>query len=288
LCRAIEETAWDGRWYRRAYFADGTPLGSSESPQCRIDAIAQSWAAISGMAEPARAEMALDSAEAELVHEKAGFMALLAPPFTQRGEHDPGYIAAYPTGIRENGGQYTHGVLWSVLARTELGHGERAEALFRLMNPIHHAETLEDVARYVVEPYVVAADVYAHPDHMGRGGWTWYTGSAAWMYRIGIENILGVRLDGGKLVVSPCIPPAWKSYEIEYRHRSARYRISVENPYHVARGVVRVDLDGTLLPDGHIPLEDDGRVHRVRVTLGEARRPLSSEPGHRRTASGGV
>jgi cyclic beta-1,2-glucan synthetase len=196
-------------------------------------------------------------------------LLLFAPPFA-RAAHDPGYVKAYPAGLRENGGQYTHGALWSVLAQTVLGDGDRAGALFRLLDPIHHASTPAEVARYRVEPYVVAADVYAAPGHVGRGGWTWYTGSAAWMYRIGVESILGVTRHGATLHVAPCIPSSWPRYELGYRHGAGRYRITVENPEGLSGGVARLELDGVLLPSDAIPLLDDGADHEVRVLLGTA------------------
>jgi cyclic beta-1,2-glucan synthetase len=286
IARAIEEHAWDGQWYRRAYFAEGAPLGSAESKECRIDAIAQSWSAISGMGDPDRVALALDNAESMLVNRDLRMMALLTPPFTEGAEYDPGYIAAYPPGIRENGGQYTHGVLWSILARTVRGEGERAEALFELLNPIRHAETPEAVNRYKVEPYVVAADVYSHPEHMGRGGWTWYTGSAAWMYRIGLEHMLGLHLVGGKLAIDPCIPPSWKGFEIDYRYGSAKYAIVVENSGGVSSGVARIDVDGKVVTDGRIPLVDDGRTHRVAVSMGVTRSEVRSTTDQRRSANG--
>jgi len=266
LSGAVEESAWDGAWYRRGYFEDGTPLGSAGNQDCRIDAIAQSWATISGVANPGRAALALDQSEALLVREREQMMSLLWPPF-RSSDHDPGYIGAYPPGVRENGGQYTHGVLWTVLARTLLGQGDHAFALFSMLNPIHHGAS----AAYAVEPYVVAADVSASPDKRGRGGWTWYTGAAGWMYRVGLESILGIRLDSGDLVISPCVPASFSRYAVEYRHGGSVYRIVVENPGRVSSGVASLELDGkrantTLGPRVH--LVDDGRVHEVRVVLG--------------------
>jgi cyclic beta-1,2-glucan synthetase len=197
-------------------------------------------------------------------------MSLLWPPF-QSAEHDPGYIRAYPPGVRENGGQYTHGVLWTVLARTRLGQGDRAAALFSMLNPIHHGSSASSAAAYAVEPYVVAADISASPGYAGHGGWTWYTGAAAWMYRIGLENILGVGLEAGDLVVSPCVPTSFARYEIDYRHGSSVYRVVVENPGRVSSGVASLEVDGKTvsLPSGpRIRLVDDGRTHDVRVVLG--------------------
>ncbi|MBK5257455.1 MAG: hypothetical protein JJE39_15625 [Vicinamibacteria bacterium] len=191
------------------------------------------------------------------------------PPFDQTA-HNPGYIKGYPPGVRENGGQYTHGAIWSVIAFAMLGDGEKASELFSLLNPIHHARTPAGVCRYTVEPYVMCADVYSEPDHVGRGGWTWYTGSAGWMYRAGLEWILGFRLRGKTLVIDPCVPKAWPSFEIAFRYHSARYAISVLNPNGVSRGVARILLDGKVmqLSDPSVPLSDDGADHKVEVVLG--------------------
>ncbi len=273
LKNVTDEAAWDGAWYRRGYFADGTPLGSSESAECRIDAIAQSWAVISGIADPVRAAAAVEKSEAMLVRERERMMALLWPPF-QSKEHDPGYIRAYPPGTRENGGQYTHGVLWTVLARTMLGQGDAAMHLFSMLNPIQHASTPAGAAFYGVEPYVVAADVSASPSHAGRGGWTWYTGAAGWMYRIGLEHILGIRLDAGELSIEPCVPSHFTHFAVDYKAGGAVYRIAVDNPDGVAAGVVEVELDGKMLVPGprgvRIPLTDDGAIHEVHVRMAEA------------------
>jgi cyclic beta-1,2-glucan synthetase len=194
-------------------------------------------------------------------------LLLFAPPFAVTS-HDPGYVKSYPPGVRENGGQYTHGALWSVLAETLLGDGDRAFALFGMLAPIGHARTPDEVERYRVEPYVVAADVYAAPGHVGRGGWTWYTGSAAWMYRIGVEWMLGITRHAASLLVEPCIPAAWPGYEVSYRHGSSRYRVIVENPERRSGGVVRAEIDGALVPSPVIPLIDDGREHVVHVVIG--------------------
>ena len=194
---------------------------------------------------------------------------LFTPPF-DRTPLDPGYIKGYPPGIRENGGQYTHAATWSAIAFAALGDGDKAAELFSLLNPINHTSTRADVQRYKVEPYVVAADVYSVAPHVGRGGWTWYTGSSAWLYRTGIEAILGLRIRGAFLLLAPCIPKAWPRFEIVFKYRSARYEIAVENPEGVSRGVARAELDGKTLPDGatRIPLVDDGEVHKLRVILG--------------------
>lgn len=267
LQKALEEHGWDGAWYRRAYFDDGTPLGSHESTECKIDAIAQAWAAISNAAPRERQTQALDAVEAQLVRAQERMICLLTPPF-DHSTPNPGYIQGYVPGIRENGGQYTHGVLWVVLAHALQGNGTRAHELFQMLNPVNHARTPEEVDRYKVEPYVVAADVYAHPRHLGRGGWTWYTGSAGWMYRIGVEHILGLQRRGDSFTLDPCIPQAWTQYEIIYRHASTRFEITVENPDGVSRGVRSIELDGQRLKTLNVPIAADGHVHQVRVTLG--------------------
>jgi cyclic beta-1,2-glucan synthetase len=269
LRRALERHGWDGDWYRRAYFDDGTPLGSAQSAECRIDSIAQSWAVLSGAADPHRAALAMAAVEEYLVRRGDGLVLLFTPPF-DHSDADPGYIKGYLPGVRENGGQYTHGAIWSVLAFATLGDGDKAGELFSILNPINHASTRAGVHRYKVEPYVMAADVYAEPPHVGRGGWTWYTGSAGWMYQAGVEWILGFRLRGTTLHIDPCIPRAWPRYEIDFRYRSARYEIVVENPNGVSRGVASAELDGQALGAGGaaIPLADDGATHHVRVVLG--------------------
>jgi cyclic beta-1,2-glucan synthetase len=266
---ALGREAWDGDWYRRGYYDDGTPLGSSASDECRIDSIAQSWSVISGAAEPARAARAMAAMEERLIRRGDGLALLFAPPFDLT-PLDPGYIKGYPPGVRENGGQYTHAAAWSAIAFAALGDGDRAAELFSILNPINRARTRADVQRYKVEPYVVAADVYSVAPHVGRGGWTWYTGSAGWLYRAGIEAILGFRLQGAFLCLAPCIPKAWPGFEIVFRYRSARYEIAVENPRGVSHGVAQAEVDGRALADRpvRVPLADDGRTHRVRVVLG--------------------
>jgi cyclic beta-1,2-glucan synthetase len=255
------------RWYRRAYFDDGTPLGSAQNDECKIDSIAQSWAVISGVANPERARQAMASVEQFLVNEADKLLLLFTPPF-DHGKLQPGYIKGYVPGIRENGGQYTHAAVWVVQALALLGRGNRALELFNLLNPIHHSRTREDVGRYRVEPYVLAGDVYGQPPHIGRGGWTWYTGSAGWFYRVGLENILGFHVEGAKLRIEPCIPSNWPLYEITYRYRSVTYHITVENPHQTERGVAQVTVDGKTQSDGVITLADDGRQHEVRVIMG--------------------
>jgi cyclic beta-1,2-glucan synthetase len=222
------EQSWDGEWYRRAYFDDGTPLGSAVSSECQIDSIAQSWAVLSGAAPVRRAERAMDAVRSRLIRRDVQVLLLLTPPF-DRGAKNPGYIKAYPPGIRENGGQYTHAALWTVMALAKLGYGDEAVELFHMLNPINHTRDAAAVGRYSVEPYVVAADVYAHPQHAGRGGWTWYTASGGLMYRVAIESILGLRRRGQVFMVDPCIPGVWAEYRFEWRFGGSRYRVHVDN-----------------------------------------------------------
>ena len=266
---AIEREGWDGDWYRRGYFDDGTPLGSASSSECRIDSIVQSWGVISGAAEPARVARAMAAVDENLILRDDGLALLFTPPFDQT-TLDPGYIKGYPPGIRENGGQYTHAAIWSVQAFAKLGDGDKAAELLSLLNPINHARTWAATQRYKVEPYVVCADVYSVPPHVGRGGWTWYTGSAGWMYRAGLESILGFCVEGATLRLDPCVPRAWRDFEIAFRHQTTWYEVSVENHAGVCRGIVRLELDGQVLPRGstHITLVDDGGPHHVRVILG--------------------
>jgi len=267
LRAALEANAWDGAWYRRAYFDDGTPLGSAQNDECQIDGIPQAWAVISGVAHQARTQSAMDAVQARLVRVHDKLIQLFDPPF-DKGALQPGYIKGYVPGIRENGGQYTHAATWVVLATALQGRGALALELWNLINPVYHATTIEEVQRYKVEPYVVCADVYGAPPHTGRGGWTWYTGSASWLYRVAIETILGFQLRGGTLRFKPCIPPSWPRFELSYRHGSATYRIAVDNSAGTGGGVRSVELDGQRLPNNTVPLSDDGKNHNVSVELG--------------------
>jgi cyclic beta-1,2-glucan synthetase len=265
---SLEREAWDGAWYRRAFFDDGTPLGSAENDECQIDSISQSWAVLSGAGSEERARQAMESVERRLVRPESGLLLLFSPPF-DRTPRDPGYIKGYLPGIRENGGQYTHAATWSVAAFAMLGEGDKATALFKFLNPIHHASGRADLHRYKVEPYAIAADVYSEPPHEGRGGWTWYTGAAGWLYRAGLEWILGFQKRGSALRIDPCIPKDWKRFKIDYRHGDTLYRISVENPKGVCRGVSRLSVDGALLAgEALVPLANDAREHQVQVVLG--------------------
>ncbi len=266
LKASLEREAWDGAWYRRATFDDGIWLGSKDSDECRIDSIAQSWAVLSGAADPERAATAMASLETHLIRKEDGIALLFTPPFDAT-PRDPGYIKGYPPGLRENGGQYSHAAMWAILAFAKLGQRDKAHDLFALLNPINHATTPEATLRYKVEPYVVAADVYSVAPHVGRGGWTWYTGSAAWMYRAGIEGILGLRREGGDLVLEPCLPKSWPHFEATVKLGDTRYDIRVESAGDQADGLLSMTLDGSSLPYAdkaiHVPL--DGRKHTLLV-----------------------
>lgn len=265
--QAVEEHGWDGEWYRRAYFDDGTPLGSHESDECRIDSIAQSWSVISGAGAPERQQQAMASLNEHLVREDARLLMLLTPPF-DRTPNDPGYIKGYLPGVRENGAQYTHAALWAVLATALRGDGNRAFELYQMLNPLTHARTAADVEVYKTEPYVIAADVYTAPGQVGRGGWTWYTGSASWMYRVGLEAILGFTRRGDTLLIEPRVPDSWPEFSIEYRFRDATYEITVHEPGAMRDRAAQVIVDGTVMEGGTIPLVADGRNHIVVVRPG--------------------
>lgn len=271
LQKSLEKNAWDGAWYRRAYFDDGSALGSAANRECRIDSIAQSWSVISGLASPARQRRAMESVEQYLIRHGDSQVLLFTPPF-DKTTRDPGYIKGYLPGIRENGGQYTHAAVWSLIAYAQLGDGNRAGDLFKMLNPLNHASTRADIHAYKVEPYVISADIYASPSHRRRGGWTWYTGAAGWLYRAGVESMLGFKKQGNTLQITPCIPQDWRNYRLTYQHSATtRYVIAVENPHGVAQGVVSMEVDGKALMDASlpIPLVDDGFIHHVRVIMGE-------------------
>ncbi len=257
LIAALEREAWDGDWYRRATFDNGSWLGSKECGECRIDSIAQSWAVLSGAADPQRVVQAMASLEQHLIRPDDGMALLFTPPFDKTPD-DPGYIKGYPPGLRENGGQYSHAAMWAILAFTELGEGDKARDLFTLLNPINHGKTPEGIARYKVEPYVVAADVYSVAPHVGRGGWTWYTGSAGWMQRAGMEGILGIRREGEELVINPCIPASWPGFEVTVNLANTRYVIRVESPAQRCQGISSATLNGLM-----VTYQSDG----VRVAL---------------------
>jgi cyclic beta-1,2-glucan synthetase len=269
LCGMLE-LAWDGDWYRRAYFDDGTPLGSVQNEECKLDSLTQSWAVLSGGAQPNRAERAMHAVRAHLVRRDAQLVLLLTPPF-DRTPLDPGYIKGYVPGVRENGGQYTHAAVWTVLALAHLGMGNEAMELFHMINPLNHTRTAEGVERYRAEPYALAADVYSHPMHVGRGGWTWYTGSAGWMYQAAIRGLLGLRRNGTTISVNPCIPTVWSHYALDLKIGLTRYRFIVSNPEHRSQGIAAAELDGVAVDPLAIPLHDDDRDHEVRIVLGAER-----------------
>jgi cyclic beta-1,2-glucan synthetase len=268
LREALERVAWDGEWYRRATFDDGTWLGSKNSDECRIDSIAQSWAVLSGAADPDRARQAMASLEQHLLRPEDGVALLFTPPF-DRTPYDPGYIKGYPPGLRENGGQYSHAAMWAILAFAQLGESKKAADLLMLVNPINHARTPEEVARYKVEPYVVAADVYSVAPHVGRGGWTWYTGSGAWMYRAGLEGILGIVRRGDFFTVTPCLPADWFGFECTLRSGETSYAIHVVTAAGPQDCALQGSIDGvpaSIVEDSiHAPL--DGRTHRLEIRV---------------------
>jgi cyclic beta-1,2-glucan synthetase len=284
LARTLDgPDGWDGAWYRRGYYDDGHPLGSAGSDACRIDAIAQSWSLISGAADAGKAAHCMESLREWLTDTQNKIALLFTPPF-DHGADEPGYIKGYPPGIRENGGQYTHGATWSIFAWARLGRGDRAAAMFDILNPIRHSGSTEAARRYRVEPYVACADVYSVPPHVGRGGWTWYTGSAGWLYRAGIEAILGFRRHDTHVRLSPCIPADWPGFEMRYRHSGQHpsqtlHTFRIENPDAVERGVVRAQVDGREISpaaDGSVelPLFDDGHEHVFVIRLGATAPPL--------------
>ncbi|MBP1596567.1 MAG: ndvB 2, partial [Acidobacteria bacterium] len=261
----IERNAWDGAWYRRAYFDDGTPLGSADSPECQIDSIAQSWSVISGAGDAGRSRMAMEAVDERLVHRDHALIQLLDPPF-DKSDMNPGYIKGYVPGVRENGGQYTHAAVWAAMAFAALGDSGRAWELLAMINPVNHAASPAAVANYRVEPYVVAADVYALAPHIGRGGWTWYTGSAGWMYRLIVESLLGLRLEVDKLRFAPCLPADWQEFKVHYRYRETVYHIAVLQTVAEHAGMT-VTVDGTEQDDQAIPLVDDRQEHNAEVRI---------------------
>jgi len=264
LRRNIEEHGWDGEWYRRAYFDDGSTLGSASNPECRIDSIAQSWSVLSGAGDAERSRTAMEAVDKLLVRREHGLIQLLDPPF-DRSDMNPGYIKGYVPGVRENGGQYTHAAIWTVMAFAALGDNSRAWELLAMINPINHASSPEDMEVYKGEPYVVAADVYAVSPHIGRGGWTWYTGSAGWMYRLIAESLLGLRLETNKLRFEPCLPKEWDSFKVHYRHRETIYHITVLQTRD--NSAASVTVDGALQSGNTISLVDDRREHAVEVRM---------------------
>jgi len=269
LRQRIEQNAWDGEWYRRAYFDDGSTLGSIDNAECQIDSVAQSWAVLSGAGNPERSRTAMNAVDARLVRRDHALIQLLDPPF-DTSDLDPGYIRGYVPGVRENGGQYTHGAIWTAMAFAALGDGARAWELTAMINPVNHARTPEGAAAYKVEPYVVAADVYALAPHTGRGGWTWYTGSAGWMYRLVVESLLGLKLEVDRLRFASCLPPEWNEFSLRYRYRETYYDIAVRRT-EVQAGeeadAATVTVDGVMQEGNFVPLVDDRLEHRVEVRV---------------------
>jgi len=269
----IEKNGWDGNWYLRAYFDDGKPLGSSASEECQIDSIAQSWSVLSGMNNEERSRQAMRELDMRLVRRSDALIQLLDPPF-DRSPMDPGYIKGYVPGVRENGGQYTHAAIWAVMAFAELKDHEKAWELWSMIQPIRHGGSRESIAIYKVEPYVVAADLYSVPPHTGRGGWTWYTGSAGWMYRLITESLLGIHRMDNKLHFAPCIPVAWKSFKVDYRYYDTTYHIEVRR---AASGSLKpsVTVDGMLQSEAALVLVNDFRDHWAEVLVESPTEPVS-------------
>ena len=268
LSSKIEKHGWDGSWYRRAFFDDGSPLGSAGNPECQIDSISQSWSVLSGAGDAERSRIAMESLDNRLVRRDRMLVQLLDPPF-DKSEMNPGYIKGYVPGVRENGGQYTHAAIWAAMAFARLGDSRRAWELAGIINPINHSSSPEKIGTYKVEPYVMAADVYSLPPHTGRGGWTWYTGSAGWMYRLIVESLLGITLEVDQLRLTPCLPADWDGFKIQYRYRETAYNIEVvRGPTH--GGDIQVEMDGNDRLDKVIPLVDDHTLHRVKVKIPRA------------------
>jgi cyclic beta-1,2-glucan synthetase len=263
LQRNIELFAWDGEWYLRAYFDNGDPLGSKSNEECRIDSLPQSWSVISGAGSPRRSAQAMEQVEKQLVRHDDKLIQLFTPPF-DKSALNPGYIKGYVPGVRENGGQYTHGAIWAAMAFATMGEADRSWDLFSLLNPVQHSKTAEQISIYKVEPYVVAADVYAYAPHTGRGGWTWYTGSSSWMYRLLVEMLLGVNRSGNKLILSPLLPKSWNSYKVHYRFGQTVYHITFNR---ITDNLLpNLSLDGEELSDKKtLSLEDDRKEHFVEM-----------------------
>ncbi len=266
LKKALNTAGWDGRWYRRAYTDDGDILGSIENEECKIDSIAQSWSVISGAGENDKKYISMESLENHLVDKQNGIIKLLDPAF-DKSKLEPGYIKAYLPGVRENGGQYTHAAIWSIIAWGILGFGDKATEYFRIINPIEHTKTLEAVNRYKVEPYVIAADIYGVGNLIGRGGWTWYTGSSSWMYKAGIEYILGLKISKETLSIKPAIPADWKEYSIRYEYKSSIYNIKVKNPNGKCTGVEKFIVNGEEIEEKKVKLIDNGKINEIEVIM---------------------
>lgn len=267
LKKALNTNGWDGRWYKRAYMDAGEILGSEGSVECKIDSIAQSWSVISNAGDEDKKYIAMESLDKYLVNREAGIIKLLDPPF-EKSSLEPGYIKSYLPGVRENGGQYTHAAIWAIIAEAMLQQNDRAYEFFKIVNPIEHGKTKELEQKYKVEPYVIAADVYGSANLLGRGGWTWYTGSSSWFYKAGIEYILGLKIQQGMLSIKPCIPKDWKEYKIRYEYYSSVYNITVKNPNESETGEVKeFYLDGQRIEEKQIKMIDNGRIYEVEVVL---------------------
>lgn len=266
LKETLNTECWDGRWFRRAYMDDGNILGSIENEECRIDSIAQSWSVISGAGTEEKKQISMESLENHLIDKENGIIRLLDPPFVN-GKLNPGYIKAYLPGVRENGGQYTHSSVWVVIAEAILGQGDKAGEFYRMINPIEHARTKEAAKKYKVEPYVIAADIYGAGNLTGRGGWTWYTGSASWFYKAGIEFVLGIKIKNNTLSLEPCIPKDWKEFSARYKFGRSIYNINVKNPNGKNNGVQKMMVNGEEIKEKAIRLSDDGKINEVEIEM---------------------
>ena len=265
LKKALNTRGWDGRWYKRAYMDNGASLGSMENDECRIDSIAQSWSVISNAGDNDKKYISIESLENHLVDKENGIIKLLDPPF-EKGKLEPGYIKAYLPGVRENGGQYTHASCWAIMAEAMLGFGDNATLLYKMINPIEHTRTREAVQKYKVEPYAIPADIYGAGNLAGRGGWTWYTGSSSWYYKVGIEYILGIRIEEGRMTIKPCIPKEWKEYQIDYLYGNSVYHIIVENPNGKNTGVSKIVLNGKEV-ENEIKLDKSGGIYNIEIQI---------------------
>jgi cyclic beta-1,2-glucan synthetase len=267
LLKAIEDHAWDGAWYLRAFFDNGSPIGSHHNVEDKIDSLPQTWAVISGQNND-RVHSAMKSVEEYLIDKMNQLILLFTPPYDNAKEN-PGYIKGYPPGVRENGGQYTHAAVWVAMAFAKRGEGDKAMHLLRMINPINRTKTLDEIYKYRVEPYVTAADIYALPQQEGRGGWTWYTGSASLMYRTILEDVVGFNIQGNLLRIDPCIPTTWESFSLTYWHGECCYEIQVENPQHISKNVISVEMDGQILPNHQIHLSRLNEKHYIKITMGK-------------------
>jgi cyclic beta-1,2-glucan synthetase len=266
LKKALNISGWDGRWYKRAYTDDGSPIGSIENEECRIDSISQSWGVISNAADNDKKYISMESLENHLIDTTNGIIKLLDPPFNKT-KLEPGYIKAYLPGVRENGGQYTHASIWAIIAFSILGFGDKAVEYYRMINPIEHSRTKEEAKKYKVEPYVIPADIYGAGNLIGRGGWTWYTGSSSWFNKAGLENILGLKIEKNILRIEPCIPSNWKEYSIRYKHNTSIYNIKVKNADGKQTGVEKFMLNGQIIEEKKIVLEDNGSTNLIEVEM---------------------